>query len=171
VEVFLHVLFEALRTKASRSGNVLKPASCENCGQQYEYVLTRTVDETGLGSAEAVGRRADAALERTLSEDCDPIPCPACGWYQAGMVRRLRRHTLFQRLPPWFVLLAITSTVLTLLGAVTVVSQNPKTSENGEGFLGLGLGGLVGVFFYLILRLSRAFTDPNRDHPDYDRPD
>jgi hypothetical protein len=29
-----------------------------------------------------------------LNEDVDPIPCPACGWYQKAMIPLLRRERL-----------------------------------------------------------------------------
>jgi hypothetical protein len=34
---------------------------------------------------------ADKRLSRALANECDPIPCPSCGWYQSHMFPRIRK--------------------------------------------------------------------------------
>jgi len=30
-------------------------------------------------------------LQKQLDADCDPVPCPKCGWYQEDMIKKIRR--------------------------------------------------------------------------------
>jgi hypothetical protein len=61
------------------SGRTTKVVSCENCHRRYAYELDR------------VGHGAEH-LERLLAEGVEAIPCPACGWYQSGMLPEVRKR-------------------------------------------------------------------------------
>ena len=73
---------------------------CEACGHRYLYLLTRSVDVRASwlddlrygseGSSHVALHRANSQLERALATDSDPVPCPACGWYQADMLPKAR---------------------------------------------------------------------------------
>jgi hypothetical protein len=77
-----------------------KPVTCQQCGHEYSYVLTREgsgKDGTlfGLAPSRAQDKardRAEQAAVDKLRRECDPVPCPACGWYQPDMVREARRR-------------------------------------------------------------------------------
>jgi hypothetical protein len=81
-------------------GSAYKAVVCESCQTEFVYLLRRHA----LGSATSVlyldcegakaraARDAAAALKRALARDHDPVPCPACGWYQRYMVTVLRRQ-------------------------------------------------------------------------------
>jgi hypothetical protein len=91
--IVLHLaLREAAKKKAVRSGALLKHVPCENCGTEYVYVLRDTIMARAQASQEEVDRRAEATLRKKLEEGCEPVPCPACGWYQAHMVAHARRN-------------------------------------------------------------------------------
>ena len=81
-------------------GSVTKPVVCEKCGVTYYYVLTRR----GVGQGRSLYGMKDAAASQTaltasqrnlqysLSKDCDPVPCPDCGWFQTNMVVVMRQQ-------------------------------------------------------------------------------
>lgn len=81
------------------TGQEAKLVTCEGCGMEYVYVVERTVERSAEGllfsNDEELARRAAAkaerALEKALERAVDPIPCPACGWYQEHMLPAVRR--------------------------------------------------------------------------------
>jgi hypothetical protein len=81
------------------TGTVVKLVECESCKGEYVYQLTRRGAGTGTsmlflddaGAQQRAEHEARAALLEKLSLDCDPVPCPFCGWYQRDMVERVRR--------------------------------------------------------------------------------
>ena len=87
---------------ALRDGAALKDVRCEDCGDEYVYVMQRTytgaaVSITGLlreDAEETARNRADAGITRLLEADCDGVPCPSCGYVQQQMVRKVRREHL-----------------------------------------------------------------------------
>lgn len=74
-----------------------KKCRCEHCDLTFVYPMHREV----VGRAETLWgmfpdwtrrrarRQAVAMLERALVVECDAVPCPACGMYQAQMSRRM----------------------------------------------------------------------------------
>src|SRR5438445_532876 len=88
--------FYSVRTK---TGSVAKFVTCEGCGYEYVYILSRksigkALSIYALHNQEASNRsqrNADLHLQRLLAKSCDPVPCPQCGWYQESMVRRARK--------------------------------------------------------------------------------
>jgi hypothetical protein len=84
-------------TVAQARGQTTKVVRCESCGQNYSYELKRT----GHGKAPGVvssrahslaNERAEEDLRRKLVKGIEAIPCPACGWYQSGMIAKARRR-------------------------------------------------------------------------------
>jgi hypothetical protein len=87
------------------TGSALKPTRCEQCGQEYTYLVTRSAQGEGsapfftdtdvaLDHSSAV---AEALLHQALESAFDPAPCPSCGWLQSYMVpvaKRYRYHHL-----------------------------------------------------------------------------
>ena len=81
----------------TRAGGVSRNVRCEKCGQWYHYDLVREA----FGAARAGGpvsavQRAEAVAEarviRALDVGGEVVPCPACGWVQAEMVREQQRR-------------------------------------------------------------------------------
>ncbi len=80
------------------AGVAIRPVTCEYCGEQFVYVLSREVSETAVGlmtvdqsAREAAKATAEENLDQQLAEGVDPVPCPRCGRYQAAMVEEIRQ--------------------------------------------------------------------------------
>ena len=84
------------------TASVLREVRCEKCGQTYYYEMIRTGSGSGsspfmLNERGAAGRAERAAhqrAEKALLRGSDPVPCPACGWFQSAMLRDTRREFL-----------------------------------------------------------------------------
>jgi hypothetical protein len=85
-----------VQSRATAEGAAVKEVECELCGFHYVYRLQRTAEGIAtrlfLTDQDATAQKAHAKLQRMLEEDCDPVPCPTCGWYQAAMVLHIRRQ-------------------------------------------------------------------------------
>ncbi len=87
-----HVQFET-----TLKGVFDKRCECEHCGEEFVYPMRRTAEGEGLAIAgtyqsrakQASWDKAFAKLVRTFGSQCDPVPCPECGRYQAAMSRRM----------------------------------------------------------------------------------
>lgn len=87
---------------ATRFGVARRQVECEQCRAGYEYTLQRQVQGHGISwyclmndwAAEVAESRASARLAKALAYEVDPIPCPACGYFQRNMVREARRRCL-----------------------------------------------------------------------------
>lgn len=93
MEAFAHALIALLQKQVTCSGSRRKEVVCEKCAFRFEYELTRTITETGLSAPELLAPAAEARLKHLLDVECDPHPCPGCGWYQLDMVRHLREKS------------------------------------------------------------------------------
>lgn len=102
-------------------GSAVKVVICEQCGQDYVYIVTRKA--TGEGSSvlfldnSGAQRRAQDRAMKTLQAELDkaiePVPCVSCGWLQQDMVREARK-----RYHRW---MTVTGAILTLVGAIVLV--------------------------------------------------
>jgi hypothetical protein len=77
-------------------GAALRGVTCENCGCQYLYRLTRIIHETktlprGM-RPEQLPNPTGKRLQRILKRSVDPVACPQCGHLQRDMIRALRAH-------------------------------------------------------------------------------
>jgi hypothetical protein len=75
-------------------GAALRGVTCEHCGCQYLYRLTRIVHETktlphGM-RPEQLRNSTSKRLNRIMRSSIDPVPCPQCGRLQRDMIRSLR---------------------------------------------------------------------------------
>ena len=97
--------------RASRLGKTSRSVVCEKCGCVFVYQLTR--DAVGEAMAPLVGvtlasqqsmvkdasERAKKELDKMLAAECEPVPCPDCGWYQEHMVEEMNRRLIHWT--PW----------------------------------------------------------------------
>jgi hypothetical protein len=94
-----HLLMALLfpEVRKSKKGTIRKDVTCELCSKEYSYELSRKGSgrSTGFILSNAAlmeaRERAQANLAKILSNACDPVPCPYCGWYQEDMVLRARQ--------------------------------------------------------------------------------
>ena len=85
-------------TKANVSGSTIKHVTCERCGEAYVYVLSRSGAAWGRSwlrldmdaASQRAATKARSSLDHQLSNGCDRVACPDCGWYQRNMVRKTR---------------------------------------------------------------------------------
>ncbi|OPL18095.1 MAG: hypothetical protein AVO35_06210 [Candidatus Aegiribacteria sp. MLS_C] len=60
-----------------------KEHTCIGCGKKYGYRMTRKGKFTDLNSTLS-------DMDPLFDDDCDLVPCPHCGLYQAEMVEKMR---------------------------------------------------------------------------------
>ncbi len=82
----------------SMSGAAWRVTPCECCGGEFVYRIERRVQASGFsplfldneGASQRAQTRAQTTLQQRLEKECEPVRCPDCGKYQAGMVRQLK---------------------------------------------------------------------------------
>jgi hypothetical protein len=102
----MHILVHNYVEKVA--GQQRRDVTCEHCGTEYVYFVrleTTGTEHSVYGINEAAARasavrQAKYKLKWELRNTHLPVPCPACGWYQADMVRLLR----YRRLKRWLLL-------------------------------------------------------------------
>lgn len=114
-------------------GAVLKKVRCEQCPTEYVYRAVRTARATvsvhqlpfekNTTAMEEARQKAESDLPGILERAVDPVPCPACGWYQSDMLPLLRGD-----LYGWMILVAVLLAFLgcLLVPATVIVSLYPK---------------------------------------------
>src|SRR5262249_28746596 len=88
---------------ATLEGAVYKLVHCEKCQAEFAYEMRR--EGGGFGDSlfffpnksaqERALSKAQDDLRRRLEKECDPVPCPECGWYQEHMIPVIRRKYQF----------------------------------------------------------------------------
>lgn len=139
---------------AQVTGARWKPVSCENCGCEYLYLAKVKVEESAtnvlwLNKRAAISKaenNAAESLEYRLKEIVLNYPCPACGFYQAHMLQRMK-HQIWKNT----LILGFFAAVLTFL----IASGNSTSPE----VIAIVTGVFISSFFW-----SRLINfDPNTD--------
>ena len=86
------------------TGGAIREIACQRCRRPFFFILRRIGKGRakadffiGMKSAESrAAGKAHADLQKKLSRDLDPVPCPNCGLYPPEMVVASR-----SRLYPW----------------------------------------------------------------------
>jgi hypothetical protein len=159
---------------AALTGSVVRHARCEKCSCEYGYEMVRRATGSGhspyclnnSGAQDRANAQASRALRRALEKGADPVACPECGWYQADMVRDMRRRR-GRRAARWGVGLLLVGAVLgTFVGIWYANAIRPWEAQTW-----VWVGGVVGGFVAagagcLLLKMAMiAGFDPNRDYP------
>jgi hypothetical protein len=167
--------FQADVTEAAQ-----KIVECEKCGIRYVYTMWRTgvgreisilhlENEQAKRLAEEYARKNVA---ETLAAECEPVPCPKCGWFQAPMIERAKE--IF-RLSVWrlgVVMLAIGFPFLLIgLAAEQIANKNPdsRARELVVPASIISLAGMIGGPAVLFWRLERKRKYNPNDVPQTDR--
>ena len=139
-------------------GKAVKQVLCEHCGHGYAYQIRRT----GWGWPFWARRQAEQNLRAELAcWGVDPVPCPACGWYQAKMlpVARWLHYRWLRRIGACLAVAWIPAAVF----GMTFHSAGTRAALDGPADVStkLALVSFLG-FGMMILRrqLARRF-DPN----------
>jgi len=155
-------------------GSVVKLVCCEQCQLEYVYQMTRKAEGSGSnllfldseGAKDRAQSGAMAALSKKLYWSCDPVPCPACGWYQEHMVARARYLQYRWPLRLALVLLPLGALAFLLASVLTGIHEHRPTEDSKiqailawvlVGACALGLPGLL-----LVRRHLQRRYDPNQ---------
>jgi hypothetical protein len=161
--------------EVTTKGQMFKVVACENCRGEFVYLLTR--DALGCastamfwdraGTKERAANQAQAELHRALERGQDPVPCPACGWYQSSMIPLVRAAHLHWMgvIGALLVYLAVLCVVLGGLGHLSnerdVVAMGTSLLWAAAWTAGIGCG-LILVRKFLAIRLQPNDGDPER---------
>jgi hypothetical protein len=160
----------ALTTTVTVEGRIPKLVLCEQCGEQFVYLLKRQAQGEGTsllfldndGAKHRAEGRAQEALIDLINRAHDPIPCPQCGRIQTNMIPRAKRlHR--KKMGQAGVICLIVAIIVFVLGFFV-----EATDKFGERtvliliFYGSGIGMVLLGLTLLIRRkiLARRF-DPN----------
>ena len=169
---FVHALAHSLNrdTYCTHKGTALKTVQCEACQSEYVYRISREAVGHSSGflwpDYETANQRASKELRKLLERGCDPVPCPACGWYQRNMVKRARQLR-YAPLVSASVVLFFIAGLMTLFVLIAALADTPTAQarrNNGEYFyLFLTYGViLAAAAVCLALRFLLAWSfDPN----------
>lgn len=156
---------------ATMRGRTLKQVNCEQCQAEYVYFMEREATGQGtsvlfLDNEGAEGRAssdAERSLDRALAQECDPVPCPGCAWYQKPMVTMLRkqhRAWMFWTGVAFFIPTLLAGFVL-YINLVDMHGPKPHLTSWSLGILLSGLTASLGLIF--LRRILAANYDPNSD--------
>ena len=76
-------------------GQAVRHVQCENCGNEFDYTLSRKValDAPVLPTMKQRSQKiCRERLAKSLSTAIEPVSCPKCDWVQAEMAIELRRR-------------------------------------------------------------------------------
>jgi hypothetical protein len=159
---------------ATHESTVPKDVTCEQCGREFYYLMKRQasgsasspffLDNRGAGAR--ARDRAEEELRRLLETECDPVPCPECGWYQSSMCATIRRS--YHRWMVWTGAVLLTVAAPTLAFTVSCATGVQPTDESTVAALWIvssslaiaGLGMIVGR------KIMASRHDPNGTDPD-----
>ncbi len=155
---------------ATKQGAVLKLVRCENCACEYGYYMGRQTQGSGTsllfldnrGANKRAVRQAKKRLKRALETDCDPVPCPECGWYQTPMIPVLRRA--YHR---WMFVLGALGIVAAVIGLVSTLvylfnAANPPEPQTFLQLWLIAVGiGVMGMLLIAVRKVLSFFNDPN----------
>jgi hypothetical protein len=154
------------------TGAVLKVVHCACCGVVYIYQLKRLVRGEGYsflsldneGATARAASKAEAELHDTLERSVDPVPCPACGWYQQNMLLKARKeHRSGMLYTGLYVTIGLIP--VAIIGAMI----NGGIERNGDAVIpwpvflgGLSFWLMLGVGLMVTKFILAATYDPNR---------
>jgi hypothetical protein len=132
----LHILLQ--EASSTKKGTIVKTTPCESCGVEYLYKMSRSAEGNAnwlTGGHRQAKIRAEQSLFLKLRLDCDPVPCPSCGWYQKEMIAHAKRTRHRWMRPVAFMLFPIA--LVTGIGslAVVIATQIKRPLETGTTLL------------------------------------
>jgi hypothetical protein len=150
------------------AGSAFRAVKCENCQSTYIYYKASLTSGVGTsllfadneGARQRAETRANEALKRSLEKEVDPIPCPACGWYQQRMVERLREEQYAWMLVTCLVLFVAFVVLLLVAWLSFALNANPPPWTPAVLFAGL-LTGACSFAAYVGKKIRSSQFDPN----------
>ena len=165
------IVYFGKRRIATVAGKRLESVTCEKCGTQFYYELTRV----GTGTADApynvgeaaAARRADARAEkdlaRRLAREAELVPCPKCHWVNDDLVLRYRRRRY--RCGRWVI--AFGGLAITPMLGVALANLLGQRIALPADLVFWPLAGFTVLSSLLVLttRWLRSRIDPNQTYP------
>jgi hypothetical protein len=137
------------------SSSSLRGVTCENCGCEYVYKITRRVMRNTGQPTEGFAKDAMRAADKAAAQGHDPVECPDCGFLQRGMVRSLKAERI-----AILVLVAMGAAFLT---AVLLLVANVAEWASGPAVPAtFGVMSVVAIVFLAIHQLLRDINTPDR---------
>ncbi|PQO45833.1 hypothetical protein [Blastopirellula marina] len=149
------------RIVVSVQGRAWKFVTCENCQQEYAYVLQleaigQDLNVLFLDEADTE-KRARAQAEQNLLKQSEnmirPVPCPQCGHYQADMVALLKEESP-------------SNLVFTAGLAVAALSFIPLAFDIPNIWIATAAGVSVGVLLMAYPEFAAYRFNPNDGDPE-----
>jgi hypothetical protein len=159
---------------ATHESTVPKDVTCEQCGREFYYLMKRQASGSASsplfldnrGASQRARDRAEEELRRLLVTECDPVPCPECGWYQSSMFATIRRS--YRRWMLWAgaVLLAVAAPCLaTTISCAMGVQPTDDSTVSALWIVSSSLA--VAGFGIIVGRQIMALRhDPNATDPE-----
>lgn len=168
-------IYAGKRFDAMQIGSVVVGVTCDECGCEYFYELTRSGTGAGsapygIGSARAARsaqEHAERDLQQRLTAEADLVPCPNCHWINDELIRgyRLGRYRWLVRFAAG---LGIVGTASCLIAA-WFISRSPIPGDRELSIKVLIVGPLSFALFFagmfLLRNLLRSRIRPNQHFP------
>lgn len=147
------------------SGFAYRTVTCEECGEQYTYLIERDAQGSGFsplfldqsGAERRAAEQAEQSLSEMLEGDIDAVPCPACGHFQSSMipVAKALQHA-------WIDTAAILVTLVFAFCFIGAVGGRPD-QQVARQWMGViaALCGIVVTGLLLFQRRFRQNYNPN----------
>ncbi|MDB5346972.1 MAG: hypothetical protein JWP89_5349 [Schlesneria sp.] len=164
-------LYFNVTTLAATVQSKIVPVTCEKCGCDYYYEMTRfgagvNVAHFGFSAGLSAGRQAKTEANKRLSHDAELVPCPTCNWINDDLIQRYR-NARFRYLDILAISLAVVGCAGALIWAL-VVYGTPAADRTTIPYI-IGGGWSVGILSALALLLLQARfkrqLQPNRLYP------
>lgn len=111
--------------KFTAQGSTVKTVVCESCEEVFLYLMERQVSkqvsEVPFRPSAIADKIANAQddvdnlLQKSLSGDCDFVPCPNCGSYQEQMVKKHKKEIVVGGFGLTFIVIVICAITLGVL--------------------------------------------------------
>ena len=127
-------------------GTAVKHVKCEQCEQEYVYIVERKAKghgasmgfSSGEGAQDRAKKKAKKTLDSELANAIEPVPCINCGWIQKDMIREARRRYL-----RWLFVVGLVVTFIAAL-VLLVILVNSLSNRAGSfltwTYVALGAG-------------------------------
>jgi hypothetical protein len=174
------LLLSMSKNRALVKGDREKTAHCEECGEDYTYIVTRQAmgeDKTLFSWTEEASlikaqREAEKNLQAKLEKENDAAPCPHCGWVQQKMIADVRKQSYLGLKSFGDLALTVTIFGFVIIPFILLViwiacreSCNPQSMINlliAGAIIG-SIGATPMCFFHGLRYLLNGIWNPNRN--------
>lgn len=147
----------------SQVGFNYRNVHCEECGEDYVYILEREGHGSSFsplylnskGAEAEAQRQAEHNLDQMLKNEIDPVPCPSCGHFQANMIPVAQ-----QLLHSWMTGLALAMMLVFAIGIITANNADQRPIREFSAVIS-GICLVITVGALLVQKKMRQVYNPN----------